>query len=110
MQLFLSFLIGWIAGFWVFWDAKKRGRPDSRAFLWGLGTFLATIIFLPLWLFLRDKNDPQGAHRMIGNSISRCGSCGGSFTTIPHAKYCPFCGQSLDKKTEYPDITITPED
>ncbi|MGA1826063.1 MAG: hypothetical protein ACMUIP_15515 [bacterium] len=106
MQLFLSFLIGWVAGFWVFWDAKKRGRPDSKAFLWGLGTFFATIIFLPLWIFLRDKGPSGSSYRIVTDPTTHCSSCGGTFTTIPHAKYCPFCGQSLDKKINYPDITI----
>ena len=90
MHIFVSFLIPLLAGFWVYVDAKERGRTEGQAFLWGLGTFLALIIFLPLWLFIRWKDDHE--KKLI------CSSCKRSFKDIPWASFCPYCGSRLEDK------------
>jgi rubredoxin len=78
-----------LAAFWVFVDAKEKGRSEGQALLWAVGTFLALIIFLPLWLFVRwQENKPKDLHI--------CPSCHNSFKEIPKARYCPYCGYPLE--------------
>lgn len=111
MHTVIPSLIALLAGFWVFWDAKARGRPESKAILWGIGTFLMMIVVLPLWLFyFRGKEYSDSEDRGYLGSISRCSSCGGSFKSIPNANYCPFCGQNLNQDENYSDITINNND
>lgn len=111
MHTIIPSLIALLVGFWVFWDAKARGRPDSKAILWGMGTFLMMLVVLPLWLFyFRGKEYSDSENRNFIGSISRCSSCGGSFKFIPNAKYCPFCGKALHEDENYPDITINRDD
>ncbi|MGA1865478.1 MAG: hypothetical protein ACMUHX_10485 [bacterium] len=90
MHFLIAMLIPMLAAFWVFMDAKEKGRSEGQALLWAFGTFMALIIFLPLWLFVRWQSD-QKKH-----SLQVCPSCHGSFKLIPKARYCPFCGYSLD--------------
>lgn len=78
-----------LAAFWVFIDAKEKGRSEGQALLWAFGTFMALIIFLPLWLFVRWQSD-QKKHLQI------CPSCHSSIKERPKARYCPYCGYSLD--------------
>lgn len=89
MHLLISFLIPLLAGFWVYVDAKERGRTDGQAFLWALGTFLALIIFLPLWFYIRWRDDKE-------KKILHCMSCKRSFKDIPWASYCPYCGSKIE--------------
>ena len=46
IPLLILSLIAW----WVYIDARKRGRSEGVALFWAVGTFLILIIFLPLWL------------------------------------------------------------
>ena len=46
----IGFVIAAIIAFWVGSDANKRGM---NGILWGIGTFLLCIVFLPLYLIIR---------------------------------------------------------
>ena len=51
----LPVLIAFLVGFWVYRDAKRRGKTTGRAFLWFLGVFMVLIVFLPLWFITRPR-------------------------------------------------------
>jgi hypothetical protein len=53
----LSIVVGAVAGYWVYTDAKKR---PMNATGWGIGTFLLCIVFLPLYLIIRKPELPPG--------------------------------------------------
>ena len=48
MHFIIAMLIPMLAAFWVFIDAKEKGRSEGQALLWAIGTFMALIIFLPI--------------------------------------------------------------
>lgn len=50
----ISIVVGAVAGYWVYTDAKKR---PMNAVGWGILTFLFCIVGLPLYLILRK---PEG--------------------------------------------------
>ena len=52
---YLGLAIAFVAAFWVYTDAKNRGKTTVKAFLWFLGVFFVLILFLPLWLITRPK-------------------------------------------------------
>jgi zinc-ribbon domain len=53
----LSLVVGAVAGYWVYTDAKKR---PMNATGWGIGTFLFCIVCLPLYLIMRKPENPPG--------------------------------------------------
>lgn len=90
MHLSVAMLILTLAAFWVFMDVKEKGRSEGQALFWAIGTFMALIIFLPLWLLVRWQSDQKKYSPQV------CPSCRSSFKLMPRAHYCPFCGYSLD--------------
>lgn len=80
-----------IVGLWVAMDAVKRGKPMGSAISWGLGVFLAMIVFLPLYLFI-FRNKTEGAAPKPGSS-STCRYCGGATPADPD--FCPHCSKQL---------------
>ena len=75
MRFFIAFLIAFIGASWVYNDARNRG---ISAFPWAFLTFLAVIIGLPLYLFLRPKGD-----------ISECIYC--NKRKLTSLSVCPHC-------------------
>ncbi len=64
MQMF-GLLVASVVALWVVNDARTRGLSGRTAFWWGLGTIMALIIALPLWMFSRPRlrNDARnGSH------------------------------------------------
>lgn len=53
----LPALIAFLVGFWVYRDAKRRGKTTGKAFLWFLGVFSLLIVFLPLWFITRPRKE-----------------------------------------------------
>lgn len=84
---FIGFLIALAVAFWVFSDARARGKSTGSAFLWCLGTLLLLIVFLPLWLILRPKKDFE--FKVI-DKPTLCMHCGKYYEGTP--AYCPNCG------------------
>jgi len=52
----IGIIIAMIVAIWVQYDAKKRGKSSSAAFLWGLATIFVLIVALPAWLMTRPKD------------------------------------------------------
>lgn len=84
---FIGFLVALGVAFWVFSDAKARGKGTGEAFLWFLGTLFLLIIFLPFWLLVRPK-------RVYGVAVidkpTLCARCGKYYEGAP--AFCPNCG------------------
>ncbi len=79
---FLGLAIAFIAAFWVYTDAKNRGKTTVKAFLWFLGVFFVLIIALPLWLITRPK-------------VKLCPYCGEYYEYKESDEFCPRCGVEL---------------
>ncbi|MGA1843275.1 MAG: hypothetical protein ACMUIS_01790 [bacterium] len=99
MHLLLAILIPALAAFWVFIDARDKGRSEGQALLWAFGTFMAMIIFLPLWLFIRWQTSQQ-------KNVHTCQACRRSFREIPGARYCPYCGHPLFSSQSVQTINV----
>lgn len=68
-------LIALAVGIWVYADAKKRGYSTLAASLWGLGSFLLLIVFVPLYLIFRNRgrieNKPSDIQRVNHNEVQQ---------------------------------------
>ena len=71
-----------IVAFWVYSDARNRGKTTKWAFLWFLGVFLVLILFLPLWFIKRPK-------------MKLCDHCGKYYEYGAAYIFCPRCGIEL---------------
>ena len=78
----IGLAIAFIVAFWVYSDAKNRGKTTGKAFLWFLGVFFILILFLPLWLFTRPK-------------VKLCSHCGEYYEYGESDRFCPRCGVEL---------------
>lgn len=78
----LGLAIAFIAAFWVYTDAKSRGKTTGKAFLWFLGVFFVLILFLPLWLITRPK-------------VKLCSYCGKYCEYRKSEGFCSECGVEL---------------
>jgi len=102
MHFLVAILIPILAAVWVFMDARQKGRTEGQALLWAFGTFMALIIFLPLWLFVRWQ-EGQTKH---SKHVQVCPYCHYSFKNIERARYCPNCGQALSDSQHSNSIDI----
>jgi uncharacterized membrane protein YbhN (UPF0104 family) len=95
--LILFFLsIQLIVAFWVFYDAQRHGYSVGRSLLWAIGVFFALIVFLPLYLFFRDRRRKATLLKEKARTPSpstACFYCGKPYEGNP--KTCPHCGQNL---------------
>jgi hypothetical protein len=83
------FIAGCVA-VWVVLDATRHGKSRGAAFGWGAGVFLLLIVFLPLYLVLRDKAAPATP---VKTEAAQCRYCG---LAVPaNADYCPHCSKQL---------------
>jgi len=76
--------------FWVYLDAKKRGKTPGKALAWATGVLLLWVVFFPLWLLTRPKEvlgEDAFEHMRV------CLSCGGYIDR--EASFCPHCGHRL---------------
>ena len=87
---FLGFFIAIALAFWVYYDAKRRGKSPGKALAWAAGVLFLWIVFLPLWLFTRPK---QLAGEGGLEHMAVCPSCGGYIDR--EASFCPHCGHCL---------------
>ena len=90
MIRFLGFLVAVALAFWVYHDAKRRGKAPGKALAWAAGVLLLWIVFLPLWLFTRPT---QRAEEGAFGQMRVCPGCGGYIDR--EASFCPHCGQRL---------------
>ncbi|SCM83720.1 Oxygen-sensitive ribonucleoside-triphosphate reductase [uncultured Sporomusa sp.] len=97
----LSLLIGAIAAYWVYNDARGRGHDLTTALLWSVGTLAALYIFLPLYLLLGRKQPvpPKRIEEVIDveavpvEETIKCPMC--ARRVKDDFKMCPYCGFSL---------------
>lgn len=90
MIRFLGFLVAVTLAFWVYHDAKRRGKTPGKALAWAAGVLVLWIVFFPLWLFTRPK---QHAEEGAFGQMRACPGCGGYVDR--EASFCPRCGQRL---------------
>ena len=81
MELF-GLAIAFVVAFWVYSDAKNRGKTTGKAFLWFLGVFFVLILFLPLWFITRPR-------------VKLCTHCGEYYEYGASKGFCPECGVEL---------------
>ena len=79
---FIGLAIAFVVAFWVYSDAKNRGKTTGKAFLWFLGVFFLLILFLPLWFITRPK-------------VKLCPHCGEDYEYGAADILCPRCGVEL---------------
>ena len=94
MNIAIGFLMAAVMGFWVYADA--RAREASRPVLWGIGTFLLAIVFLPAWLIARPRRlavRPSGPRR--------CPCCADPIQ--PSAVACMHCGRDVPPDPAWPE-------
>ncbi len=75
---YFGVLIAFLVAYWVYSDAKSRGKTNAKAFLWFLGVFFLLILFLPLWLITRPK-------------VRLCSHCGKYYEYKAAHGFCPEC-------------------
>ncbi len=89
--LFINFLIS----LWVYYDSQKNGYTVWKGFLWAVGVFFLLFIFLPMYLFSRNKRKKLSFRRNApSSSLLPCFYCGRVYEGDP--RVCPHCGQNLD--------------
>jgi RNA polymerase subunit RPABC4/transcription elongation factor Spt4 len=94
-------LIGAVAAYWVYNDARGRGHELGTALLWALGTIAALIIFLPLYLLVGRKSPmkPKRNQDFIDVEATpveetiQCSMC--ARKVKEDFKICPYCGFTL---------------
>ncbi|HEX8235843.1 MAG TPA: hypothetical protein VF600_07785 [Abditibacteriaceae bacterium] len=89
VQLLCVFIAG-IVAIWVAFDALRRGKTRGAAIAWGMGVFMVLIVFLPLYLVMRDKTMQATP---VKTEAAPCRYCG---MAVPaNAAYCPHCSRQL---------------
>lgn len=101
----ISFIIGFIAAYWVYNDARGRGHELGTALLWSIGTLAMIFVFLPLYLLFGRKPRMTGTvprHRdetiidveatPVEDTIP-CPMCGSKIKE--QYKACPHCGCTM---------------
>ncbi|MCX5913334.1 MAG: hypothetical protein NTV04_15545 [Deltaproteobacteria bacterium] len=95
MKFFLLF-VPTLAALWVFFDSQKRGYSIGKGLLWAIGVFFVMIVFLPLYLAVRNRKQrtasPPSSQRDSAPPTP-CFYCGRPYEGNP--KLCPHCGQNL---------------
>lgn len=92
MIRYLGFLIAIALAFWVYHDAKRRGKTPGKALAWAAGILFLWIVFFPLWLLTRPK---QVVGERDSEHMAACPNCGGYVDRW--ASFCPHCGHRLSR-------------
>jgi len=94
--VYIFLTINLIIALWVYYDSQKHGYSFGQGLLWAVGVFLVLFIFLPFYLFARNKRRKLAAatgRTQAPSSLTRCFYCGKEYEGDP--KFCPNCGQNL---------------
>ena len=87
----ITFIIGFIAAYWVYNDARGRGHELGTALLWSLGTLAMIFVFLPLYLLFGRKPRMTAA----GRPQSRDDVIDVEATPVEETVYCPMCASKV---------------
>lgn len=95
--LVIGLMLAGILAYFVQQDAKKVGMSETTASLWGCGTFLFAIVFLPLYLLFRlvhgDKSN-QIIQTQQPINLRKCPYCAEMIQK--EAKLCKHCKQEVE--------------
>jgi len=88
--LIVSLIIPLLIAGWVASDARRRGFSRNAIIGWFLGVWLILIVFLPLYLILRNrrKEEKEGKGSWV------CPYCGRLYTE--KTPFCPYCEHKLE--------------
>jgi len=95
-SFFIVFVVPMIVAMWVYFDSQKHGYTFTQGLFWAIGVFCLLIVFLPLYLFYRNKRKQLAkipGRTPALSSATPCFYCGRPYPGDP--KTCPHCGQSL---------------
>lgn len=101
----LIILVGIIAAYWIYNDARRLGHERGTSLMWALGTIPFPYLFLPLYLVFGRK--PKAVKRPAEvididsvpvEETMNCPMCGGKVKE--EFKTCPYCGYTLKPKCE----------
>jgi len=93
MIRYLGLLIAIALAFWVYHDAKRRGKTPGKALAWAAGVLFLWIVFFPLWLLTRPKRVVGEVGERDFEHMAACPNCGGYVDR--GASFCPHCGHRL---------------
>jgi len=98
-------VIGAVAAYWVYNDARGRGHGSTTALLWALGNMFIPYIFFPLYLIFGRRLTPvrraEPAIDIEGvpvEELMHCPMCGSKVKE--DFKVCPYCTHTLKPKCE----------
>ncbi len=89
-------VLSFAVAMWVFFDSQKRGFTLRRSLLWVVGVFFILIVFLPLYLAARKREDQARAaarEAPAPPASNLCFYCRQAYEGSPSS--CPHCGQNL---------------
>ncbi len=97
-MIFLLPSLSFVVALWVFFDSQKHGFSFGRGLLWSILVFFFLILFLPLYLVIRNKSKkPRDSGGPAAPSTRRiCFYCRQPYEGEP--ELCPHCGQDLSRK------------
>jgi len=115
----INMLIGLIAAYFIYNDAKKLGQPFFTSLLWAVASIPMPIVIVPLYLLLgrkpnidRQRNaDPDiiDIEATVVEETTPCPMCGSkvqeSFLVCPYCKHtlqlkCQSCGNEIERESK----------
>lgn len=98
-------IIGVVAAYWIYNDARRLGHERAAALLWAVGAVPFPFICLPLYLILGRKpkhvRRPAEVIDVEGVPVEEttyCPMCGGKVKE--DFKVCPYCSHTLKPRCE----------
>lgn len=88
--IILGIIIPLLIALWVVSDARKRGYNTGAIVGWFIGVWLLLIVFLPLYLILRSRQQPTSQET---KATRVCPNCGRLLKGNP--VFCPYCEERL---------------
>ncbi len=100
---FIILIIGVIAAYWVYNDARRFGYATGTALMWALGTIPLPYIFLPLYLLLGRR--PRAVSRPPEVVDIEA-------VPVEETIYCPMCASKVKEEFQtcpYCSHTLRPK-